>query len=373
MGDSGIKSTTENLLILRGNVWPDAWLDGLRGAFPGLKITALEVDGSKPLEETVPKDVLANASIIALLTRHLPLPDSIPNVKLIHTFSAGADHVSNEPYITQTDLPFTTSSGIHGPPISEWVLLNWLVSSKHYNKLYEAQKSHEWISKDFFGFGVSDHVGKRVGILGYGSIGRQIGRIAVALGMQVIAYTASAHDTPESRKDNGYIVPGTGDPDGSLPIEWHHGTTKEELRHFLSTTKLDYIVISLPLTPATTNLFDREEFDAWSSSLSSQATGASPTKGFLTNISRGKIVNTDALIHAVQAKKIRGAALDVTDPEPLPKEHPLWDIEGIQISPHISGIGSEYYVRALDLLGINIERLENGEPLINLYRRKRGY
>lgn len=306
----------------------------------------------------------------------------------MHTFSAGADSFVKQPYITQSNLPLTTSSGIHGPPISEWVLLNWLVSSKHYNRLYEAQKSHEWISREFGQFGVSDHVGERVGILGYGSIGRQstypsiqdlpritdtrftVGRVAVAMGMQVIAYTASPRDTPESRKDRGYIVPGTGDADGSVPIEWHHGTTKEELRHFLSTTKLDHVVVALPLTPATTNLFDREEFDAWSSSFSSSP---GTKKGFLTNIARGKIVNTDALIDAVRSEKIRGAALDVTDPEPLPKDHPLWDVEGIQVSPHISGYNDAYYTRALDLLKGNIERLEKGEELINLFRRKRGY
>lgn len=190
------------------------------------------------------------------------------------------------------------------------------------------------------------------------------------MGMQVIAYTASPRDTPESKKDHGYIVPGTGDADGSLPIEWHHGTTKEELRHFLSTTKLDHVVVSLPLTPATTNLFDREEFDAWSSAFSSTP---GTKKGFLTNIARGKIVSTDALIDAVRSNKIRGAALDVTDPEPLPNDHPLWDVEGIQISPHISGYNTAYYTRALDLLKGNIERLEKGEELINLFRRKRGY
>jgi phosphoglycerate dehydrogenase-like enzyme len=79
----------------------------------------------------------------------------------------------NEPYITKTDLPLTTSSGIHGPPISEWILLNWLVSSKRYNALYEAQQRHEWIFKEYMQFGLTDHVGKRVAILGYGSIGRQ--------------------------------------------------------------------------------------------------------------------------------------------------------------------------------------------------------
>jgi phosphoglycerate dehydrogenase-like enzyme len=154
-------------------------------------------------------------------------------------------------------------------------------------------------------------------------------------------------------------------------VEWHHGTNKEELRHFLSNTKPDHVVISLPLTPATTNLFDREEFEAWSPSSSSSVSG--PRKGFLTNISRGPIVNTSALIDAVRGKTIRGAALDVTDPEPLPKDHPLWDVEGIQVSSHVSSVGQEYYERALDVLRLNLERLEEGGKLVNVFQRRRGY
>uniref|UniRef100_A0A093XMS4 D-2-hydroxyacid dehydrogenase n=1 Tax=Talaromyces marneffei PM1 TaxID=1077442 RepID=A0A093XMS4_TALMA len=361
----------KHLLILSFANWPDVWLDNIRRRFPRLEITCLQIDTSKPIEESVPSDLLKRATVIAISTqRHLPLPESVPKYSLptltdlIHTFSAGADGLINEPYITDTDLPLTTSSGIHGPPISEWVLLNWLVNSKHYNSLYEGQKRHEWI----------------------------IGRIATALGAKVYAYTASAKPTPESRRDKGYIVPGTGDPDGSLPVAWHHGTTKAELRQFLRDTKPDHVVISLPLTAATYRLFDAGEFEVWSDALSSSSTPSSlttaeeedgegegeerkfpPRKGFLTNISRGKIVNTDALITALEKGQIRGAALDVTDPEPLPADHPLWDAENVQISPHISWSGQEYFVRALEVLQLNLERLETGGKLVNLFHRRRGY
>jgi phosphoglycerate dehydrogenase-like enzyme len=180
-------------------------------------------------------------------------------------------------------------------------------------------------------------------------------------------------------------VPGTGDPDGSLPVAWHHGTTKGELRDFLKATKPDHVVISLPLTAATHHLFDTEEFEVWSDALSStqsssptssseeEVGGFAPRKGFLTNISRGKIVNTDALIAALGKHHIRGAALDVTDPEPLPADHPLWDAENVQISPHISWSGQEYFVRALEVLQLNLERLESGGELVNLFHRRRGY
>jgi phosphoglycerate dehydrogenase-like enzyme len=153
----------------------------------------------------------------------------------------------------------------------------------------------------------------------------------------------------------------------------------------LSAAKPDHVVISLPLTAATHHLFDREEFEVWSDALSpssqTSTTSASeegkdkfpPRKGFLTNISRGKIVNTSSLLTALKKHQIRGAALDVTDPEPLPADHPLWDAENVQISPHISWSGEEYFVRALDVLLLNLERLESGEELVNQFQRRRGY
>jgi phosphoglycerate dehydrogenase-like enzyme len=183
--------------------------------------------------------------------------------------------------------------------------------------------------------------------------------------MEVLAYTASPRNTPESRRDHGYIVPNTGDPDGSLPASWHHGTTKEELRKFLS-LGLDHVVISIPLTPATTNLFGAEEF----ATLGASKEGRKP---FITNVSRGKVLDQDALIAALKDGHLSGAALDVTDPEPLPKDHPLWDAPNVLIHPHISGIGNEYYVRSLEVFKINVGRLLKGVKLINQVERKRGY
>ncbi|KAL1981207.1 hypothetical protein VTN96DRAFT_2959 [Rasamsonia emersonii] len=355
----------EHLLILLPASVPDAVIDDLRRSFPNIEITHLQI-GLDETVDAVPSELLERTTILATSFRHVPTPQQVPNLKLLHSFSAGMDHLLNAPLVTDTNIPITTSSGIHGPPIAEWTILNWLVASKHYNELYEAQKKHEWKKQTSFATSIEDHVGKRVGILGYGSIGRQIGRVAVALGMKVLAYTASPRDTPESRRDKGYIVPGTGDPDGTLPISWHHGTDKESLRAFLA-QDLDHVVVSLPLTPATTHLLGAEEFAV----LSSHSTGT--RKPFITNISRGKIVDQDALIAALKNGQLSGAALDVTDPEPLPADHPLWDAPNVQISPHISGLGKEYFARSLDVLKVNLVRFERGEPLINEFKRKRGY
>lgn len=183
--------------------------------------------------------------------------------------------------------------------------------------------------------------------------------------MDVIAYTASPRPTPESRKDTGYIVPRTGDPDGTIPSAWYSGTDKASLHNFLA-QDIDVLLVSVPLTAATTYLLGAEELAI----LGKQ-------NAHVINIARGKVIVTDELIKALKKPLseggLRAASLDVTDPEPLPKESELWDLENVAISPHVSGLSTEYVSRSLQILERNITHLERGEPLINVVDRKRGY
>jgi hypothetical protein len=174
-----------------------------------------------------------------------PNASSIPSTKLIQFVSAGTNHVSTHPIYTDSKIPLCSANGVHGPQIAEWVIMMNLVHSHGYPALYDAQKEHRWNQKQ--GMKVSDRVGKRVGILGYGSIGRQVARVCKAMGMDVIAYTASARETPEARRDGGFIVPGTGDPEGELPSKWYSGTGKEALHEFLK-QEIDLLVVGVPLT-----------------------------------------------------------------------------------------------------------------------------
>jgi phosphoglycerate dehydrogenase-like enzyme len=208
---------------------------------------------------------------------------------------------------------------------------------------------------------VQDLAGQRLGVLGYGSIGRQAGRVAKAMGMDVIAYTSSPRDTSEKRKDKGFIVPGTGDPDGNVPSKWFSGSDKESLHHFLR-QDIDVLLVSVPLTPATRHMLSSEEFDI-----------LSQKKTFVSNIARGPIIDSIALRKALEDGKLRGAALDVTDPEPLPANNPLWTAPNITITPHISGHTNNYADRVFQLLELNLERKAKGERLINVIDRKRGY
>ena len=194
------------------------------------------------------------------------------------------------------------------------------------------------------------------------------------MGMDVIAYTASPRSTPESKHDKGFIVPGTGDPDGSIPSAWYSGLDKESLHNFLK-QDIDLLLISVPLTKETTHFIAEPELEI-----------LGKRNAFISNISRGQIIKQSDLLTALKKYKdndpldggdggggIRGAALDVTDPEPLPEDDPLWDAPNCIITPHISGLGSAYVDRAFQVLEVNLDRRDNGEKLINVVDRKKGY
>ena len=245
-----------------------------------------------------------------------------------------------------------------------------LVYSHQYQALYLLQKSHEWGQKGQQSRlrTIRDNVGQRFGVLGYGSIGRQAARVFKAMGSDVIAYTASPRTTPESKRDNGFIVPGTGDPDGTIPSAWYSGMDKASLHHFLS-QDIDHLLVSVPLTKETTHFLGKEEFAI-----------LGRKNAFISNISRGQILQQDDLIAALkqgadpeQEGGLRGAALDVTDPEPLPEDSALWDAPNCIVTPHISGLGVMYAERAFQVLEVNLVRREEGKRLINVVDRKKGY
>lgn len=194
---------------------------------------------------------------------------------------------------------------------------------------------------------------------------RVAARIGKALGLDVIAYTAGPRKTPESKRDHGYIVPGTGDPEGKIPSAWYSGLDKPSLHQFLK-QDIDILLIAVPLTPQTKYFLGAEEFEI-----------LGKKNAFVVNIARGAIVKTDDLIKALKKSPgdggLRGAALDVTDPEPLPEDSELWDLENVAITPHVSGLGTTYAQRSFAILEQNLTNIAEGKPLINVVDRKKGY
>jgi phosphoglycerate dehydrogenase-like enzyme len=182
--------------------------------------------------------------------------------------------------------------------------------------------------------------------------------------MTVHAYTLHPRPTPDSRHDRSWAPAGLGDPDGSLPSKWFSGAETEDLHAFLK-SGLDLLVVAAPLTGKTRHLLGSEEFEVLA--------GAGKGRTFLANVARGAVVDTEALVDALGKGLVRGAALDVTDPEPLPDGHVLWGMENVIITPHVSGSSTRYFERVLAILEVNLGRLARGEELVNLVDRERGY
>ena len=348
---------------------PKAIIDSLSKKFPALDIHWVQTNNSrnvKELSQQVPKQLWQSATILVTLYL-VPEPEEAPKLELIHLVSAGSNQLQDTRIYKETDITITTSSGIHGPQIAEWVIMTALVQSHGYNQLHELQKKHQWGDKRSAEpkyNKVRDWVGQRIGILGYGSIGRQVGKVAKAMGMEVLAFTATPKDTPEKKRDHGFIVPGTGDVEGDIPVEWYSGLEKENLHNFLK-QDLDWLVVAVPLTDQTRHFLSEAEFKVLSQD------GKKPA--YVTNIARGPIIDQPALIAALKDGTLSGAALDVTDPEPLPEDSELWGLENVIVTPHVSGNGVDYTERTFKVLEQNLEHREHGEKLINVVRRSRGY
>lgn len=264
------------------------------------------------------------------------------------------------------EVTFCTASGVHPPQIAEWVICTFLAHQHEIPMYLEGQKRGDWMQPET-DEDVEDSVGLRMGILGYGAIGRQCAKLATAMGMSIYAYNLRPRPTPESRRDETYVARlGLGDPEGVLPEKWFSGNPKTpdgaaNLKEFLS-SDLDILVVCTPLTTATQGMIAKEQLEL-----------LRKKKTFLSNVGRGPIVNTNDLIHALNNDWIRGAALDVTDPEPLPKDHELWKAKNVIITPHVSGNSNSYNERVLGILEYNLRRLAKGEGLTNAVERDVGY
>ncbi|KKY26094.1 putative 2-hydroxyacid dehydrogenase [Diplodia seriata] len=378
-GGPEVKSLHEKVLVAVPGKLPTGLLERLKDKFPHVEVEVYPLDN--PHSSEVPREAFADKTILVTFNALPKSLDEAPKLKWMHLLSAGSNHIQKHPIYTDSDITITTSSGIHGPQISEWVLMTTLVRTHFYNDLHDAQKEHKW-AKYAPSQTVHDLVGQRLGVLGYGSIGRQVARVAQAMGMTVLAYTATPKDTPAARRDHGFIVPGTGDPDGSIPSAWYSGLDRESLHQFLA-QDVDILLVSVPLTDQTRGFLGDDEFAVLSKGSASAANGdgvkpwRDPAKGgkgpVLVNISRGQIVDQPALVRALEGGVLGGAALDVTDPEPLPADDPLWSAPNVTITPHISGNGASYVERSLQILEENLARKESGDRLLNVVDRKRGY
>ena len=217
--------------------------------------------------------------------------------------------------------------------------------------MIRAQQRHEWLRSDFPGT-VEDLSGKTFGVIGYGSIGRETARLAQALGMRILALKRD----PANRRDDGWCPAGLGDPDGSIPEKFFGPEHREDI-----VRESDYLTVTLPGTQHTRKFIGAREIAA-------MRPGA-----YIVNIGRGEVIDESALIEALKAGKIGGAGLDVFEKEPLPKESPIWDLENVILTPHMSGANRGYMDKACALFADNLRRFAAGQPLLNVVDRQLGY
>lgn len=282
----------------------------------------------------------------------LPPPERTPRLRWVQLYSAGPDPLLNDPLFS-SKVVFTTISGIHAISMAEYVftmLLAWFHGLSH---MFKCQQQGQWPSStERSSLCVGEELwGKSIAIVGYGSIGRQIARLAKTFGMRVLAMQRGT-----DHRDHGFQFPGIGDPEGILPDHYY---TPEQLYSLLHES--DIVVIAVPLTPQTRGMFNEAAFRAMKST------------AFLVNLARGDVCDEADLVLALSEKQIAGAALDVFHTEPLPSNHPLWYLDNVFISPHVAGLTPHYSDSAAILFEENLRRYLSGDPLYNVVDKERGY
>jgi phosphoglycerate dehydrogenase-like enzyme len=286
-----------------------------------------------------------------LLTFLIPndLPKNARNLKWIQLLSAGADHALGS--LKGTTIPVTTASGIHATPIAEYTLASMLAWTRRLHVTLRAQPRHDWSRRAVIN-NVDVIRGKTLGIVGYGSIGRETARLGAAFGMRVLALKRD----PSRRRDTGWCSPGVGDPEGRIPERW---VGVDGCADLLSES--DYVSVTLPNTPHTVKFVGAKEIAAMKAG------------SYIVNIGRGAVIDEAALVEALRAGRIGGAGLDVFEKEPLPAESPLWDIEEAILTPHVSGDFHAYQDLACQLFAENLRRFKSNRELLNVVDPALGY
>lgn len=251
----------------------------------------------------------------------------IPRAEQLELFActfAGTDHLPKEA-LAKHDVAVTSASGVHGPNAAEQVLAYLLAHVRRLDRAYENTKSGMWQH-----YQADELFGSTVTIVGMGVIGTAILERLAPFGVERIGMRHSPEKNGPAERIVGY----------------------DAFEEVLPET--DALILACPLTDTTRHLLDERTF------------GLLPAHAYLINIARGLVVDTEALLAALQANAIAGAALDVTDPEPLPHDHGLWGVDRCLITPHNAGHTPQYWDRRADILVRNYNRLSEGKTPENL-------
>jgi len=247
----------------------------------------------------------------------------LDNTRWIHTLAAGVESLPFE-LLRESDVTVTNSRGLYADALGEFAIAAMCWFAKDLRRLLRNQDQRRWEPYD-----VERLEGRTVGIIGYGGIGHAVASRATALGMHVLTYRRRSELADPSLEE---VIAGS-----------------------------DYVVMCTPFTPATRRLMSRERIAAMK-----------PGAVFI-NIGRGGTVDEEALVEALQHQRIRGAALDVFNTEPLPPDHPLWQLDNVLISPHTADHTADAHLRAMSFFLENLRRFRAGESLENVVDKVEQY
>jgi D-2-hydroxyacid dehydrogenase (NADP+) len=340
MSDSSLQllSPLRTLVIVMSV--PEAILSRFRAEFPEIRFI---VPGEGAAYESVAARALPTEEDLrdadGIIGWELPfdLLAAATGLRWMHASGAGVERYELA-QIAARGVMLTNSSGVSAPNMAEHVLGMMIALTRCFPRLLRAQTRREWRDQATHRE-VGELQGQTVLIVGIGEIGCAVARRAAAFGMRVIGLRRRAGVLP---------------PDG-----FDHVFGSEDLPAALADA--DHVVLTLPNTPRSRGLFDAAAFAA-------MKPGAA-----IYNVGRGQVIDTTALIAALESGHLGSAGLDVTDPEPLPADSPLWDMENVLITSHTSGATPRYWERQADLIAENIRRIQRGDAPRNLVDLEAGY
>ncbi|WP_435333284.1 D-2-hydroxyacid dehydrogenase [Haloarchaeobius sp. TZWWS8] len=264
------------------------------------------------------REHITDAEIVTGFVLSPDLLDHAENLRWFACGYAGTGHLPRD-QLAEMGAVLTNASGVHGPNIGEHVLGAILTFSRRFHVGFRRQEHNEWRAYE-----TRELAGSTVTIVGLGAIGKAVAERLEPFDVE----TVGVRYTPEKGGPTDEVV-GFDEPGFDEAL-----------------ARSEYVVLACPLTDETEGLIGRAELDTM------------PPEAVVVNVARGPVVDTDDLTMAIQRRWIRGASLDVTDPEPLPGDHPLWDLGNVQITPHNAGHTPKYYQRLADVVAENVKRVD---------------
>ncbi len=293
----------------------EQYADALSERLPDLTVELART----PAQE---REAIADASFATGMTLDEDLLAVAENLEVFACAYAGTGHLPLDA-LADRSVAVTNASGVHGPNIGEHVLGTILYFTRRFHVAERRQRSRQWRH-----YQAHELKGSTVTIVGLGAIGQAVSARLEPFGIETIGVRYS----PEKGGPTDEVV--------GFEADAFHGAL----------ARADYLVLACPLTETTRGLVDQAAFETLD------------PDAVIVNVARGPVVDTEALLKAIRSSWIRGAALDVTDPEPLPEDHPLWTFDNVQITPHNAGHTPYYYDRLADIVAENATRFTADGP-----------